>query len=99
MVTQVSRYQLPSNQLEHSGPFIPVVIENTSGAALLGTGARYYVIDILVAQELNLPQVGEHKITGASGGEFPLFHGDISALRPLGNVENDVAYRAGQHVL
>ena len=78
MVDQVSRYQLPSNQLEHSGPFIPVLIENTSGAALLDTGARYSLIDMLVAQELNLPQDGEHQITRVTGaGEFPLFETEI----------------------
>ena len=78
MVTETSRYQLPTNQLEHSGPFIPVAIENTIGAALLDTGARHSLIDILVARELNLPEIGAHQITGVTGaGEFPLFQTEI----------------------
>ena len=78
MVTEVSRYQLPTSQLAHSGPVIPVVIENTFGVALLDTGARHSLIDMLLARQLKLAQNGVRQITGITGGgEFPLFDTEI----------------------
>ena len=71
---EVSQYQVPMQQLEDSGPLIPILIDETTGVALLDTGARRSVIDLVVARRLGLRESGEHRITGATGvGTFPSF--------------------------
>ena len=78
MKVEVSRYPIPRNQLEQSGPHIPILIGESVGAALLDTGARISVVDIQIARRLNLPEAGARSISGVTGtAVFPLFDTEI----------------------
>ena len=74
MKVEVSRYSIPGDQLESSGPYIPVLIGNLMCIALLDTGATMSLIDIMTAREQNLPEAGTGPISGVTGtAEYPLF--------------------------
>ena len=105
MKVEVSRYQLAPNDVEQSGPIIPILVQETTGVALLDTGARASVIDIEFARGLGLQQDGEHRITGATGtGTFPTFNTEIeipwldtTIPSPIGGVplrENGIPWHA-----
>ena len=69
----VQYYVSPESLLE-LGPYILVAVARTEGWALLDTGAYASAIDISFAFELQLPALGTHETTGATGvGEFPQF--------------------------
>lgn len=69
------QYYVPPESLLRWGPYIPVVAAaGVGGMALLDTGAYASAIDINFALELQLPVLGTHETTGATGiGEFPQF--------------------------
>ena len=68
------QYHIPPESLLIDGPSIQVAVLGTHGTALLDTGADLSSIDIDFAQELQLPVLGIHASTGATGiGEYPQF--------------------------
>ena len=78
MRIEVSRYRLEPEDIERSGVMIPILVRESTGVAMVDTGARITVIDIEYAQELGLEEDGTHRITGATGvGEYPRFRTDI----------------------
>ena len=83
MTTEVSRYTILREQLEASGPHIPILLGETIGAALLDTGARVSVIDMELARRMGFRESGTRTITGVTGtgvtgaAEFPAFHAEI----------------------
>lgn len=79
MSTEVCRYTIPGEQLEASGPHIPILVGETMGAALLDTGARVSGIDLQMARRLGLRESGTRTITGVTGtAAFPAFHTEPS---------------------
>ena len=78
MRIEVSRYRLEPEDIERSGVMIPILVRESTGVAMVDTGARITVIDIEYAHELGLEEDGTHRITGATGaGEYPRFRTDI----------------------
>ena len=78
MRIEVSRYRLDPEDIERSGVMIPILVGESTGVAMVDTGARITVIDIEYARELGLEEDGTHRITGATGeGEYPRFKADI----------------------
>ena len=78
MRNEVSRYRLEPDDIERSGVMIPILVRESTGVAMVDTGARITVIDIEYAHELGLAEDGAHRITGATGaGEYPRFRTDI----------------------
>ena len=78
MRNEVSHYRLEPEDIERSGVMIPILVRESTGVAMVDTGARITVIDIEYAQELGLEEDGAHQITGATGvGEYPRFKADI----------------------
>ena len=78
MRIEVSRYQLEPEDIERSGVMIPILVQESTGVAMVDTGARITVIDIEYARELGLEEDGTHRITGATGGgEYPRFKTNI----------------------
>ena len=78
MRIEVSRYRLEPEDIERSGVVIPILVRESTGVAMVDTGARITVIDIEYAQEVGLEEDGAHQITGATGvGEYPRFKADI----------------------
>ena len=75
---EVSHYPIPNRELEQLGPYIPILIGETIGAALLDTGARISLIGTLFATEQGLQQVATRTITGVTGtAEFPVCDTEI----------------------
>ena len=64
MRTEVSRYQLEPGDIERSGVMIPILVRESTGVAMVDTGARITVIDIEYTRELGLEEDGTHRITG-----------------------------------
>ena len=57
---------------------IPIIVRESTGVAMVDTGARITVIDIEYARELGLEEDGTHRITGATGvAEYPRFKADV----------------------
>ena len=78
MRIEVSRYRLEPEDIERSGVVIPILVRESTGVAMVDTGARITVIDIEYARELGLEEDGTHRITGATGeGDYPRFRADI----------------------
>ena len=78
MRIEVSRYRLEPQDIERSGVMIPILVGESTGVAMVDTGARITVIDIEYARELGLKEDGTHRIAGATGvGEYPRFKADI----------------------
>ena len=61
MRIEVSRYRLDPEDIERSGVMIPILVGESTGVAMVDTGARITVIDIEYARELGLEEDGTHR--------------------------------------